>query len=475
MNPVDMIRIGRAGTGKTHDLVRAAAESESPVCLAFTHRAVNVMRRKLREAGISGVEVRTLHSLVYAPSSGSGREAAVARWAALTPERRKEILDRDDVRSEQDALDVVRDEELTFVATGKEHEYASIFVDEASMLTETQLSDLIAVAGPATVNVYGDPAQLPPVGEQESALDVLARTYPWSVVEGEKQHRQEGDLLDVANVVRDGGKPFDADGRCWTGWEFDARLLRRADMVLCFQNATRKIVHRCIRAVERRPALPSKGEALTFHDPGGYYRNAEWAIKGTDMTLLEDALPAQCENVPVLLLEGELDDGRVVKVVAHPLGFDAEGPSTKRQVRANAPNMRTEFGGDAVLTVPGSDEPVYAFPTFQDKRGWVPLPRPAWLDYACARTIHKAQGDEAEKVIVVDDFGWLRRRDPDMHRKMMYTAVTRAKERLVIMRPPGRGLRDLDSMATLRATQAALSEQARLSGRAQSASASTAA
>jgi hypothetical protein len=55
---------------------------------------------------------------------------------------------------------------------------------------------------------------------------------------------------------------------------------------------------------------------------------------------------------------------------------------------------------------------------------------PHQFDYGYAITAHKAQGSEYDKVLVFEeDFPW-----GDEHRRWLYTAVTRAREKLIIVR-----------------------------------------
>jgi exodeoxyribonuclease-5 len=56
---------------------------------------------------------------------------------------------------------------------------------------------------------------------------------------------------------------------------------------------------------------------------------------------------------------------------------------------------------------------------------------PYHFDYAYAITCHKAQGSEWDKVLVFEE--WYPNTEEE-HRRWLYTAVTRAKEKLVIVR-----------------------------------------
>jgi exodeoxyribonuclease-5 len=53
-----------------------------------------------------------------------------------------------------------------------------------------------------------------------------------------------------------------------------------------------------------------------------------------------------------------------------------------------------------------------------------------WMDWGYARTVHKAQGSEAEDVTVIDDSGAF----GEHRHRHAYTAYTRASERLTVLR-----------------------------------------
>ena len=55
--------------------------------------------------------------------------------------------------------------------------------------------------------------------------------------------------------------------------------------------------------------------------------------------------------------------------------------------------------------------------------------RPQVYDYGYCITCHKAQGSEYDKVLVIEEF-----LKGNEHARWLYTAATRAKEKLVIVR-----------------------------------------
>ena len=58
-------------------------------------------------------------------------------------------------------------------------------------------------------------------------------------------------------------------------------------------------------------------------------------------------------------------------------------------------------------------------------------PRVLTMDYGYALTVHKAQGSQWKNIILYDDgFG---KRDPNVRRRWLYTAITRAEHQLYIL------------------------------------------
>ena len=68
-----------------------------------------------------------------------------------------------------------------------------------------------------------------------------------------------------------------------------------------------------------------------------------------------------------------------------------------------------------------------------NKDNWKAFPeisRALEFDYGYAITAHKAQGSQFEKIVVFDE--WLG--DKEYHNRWLYTSVTRASQKLVIVK-----------------------------------------
>jgi exodeoxyribonuclease V len=159
---------GYAGSGKTtlmQQFARAVKKlGLSIVLTAPTHKAVAVLARKLAEAGISGVECRTIHSLLsLKPQVHADRQIFVRN------KRADPVMD-----------DVV-------------------VIDECSMVGEDLMAHIRRHLPLSFVLFVGDPAQLPPVGEVASqTFGTKARSHLDTIV------RQGADnpILQAAQAIR---------------------------------------------------------------------------------------------------------------------------------------------------------------------------------------------------------------------------------------------------------------------------------
>lgn len=258
-----------------------------------------------------------------------------------------------------------------------------IVIDECSMVDEELGRDLLSFG--VKLLVLGDPAQLPPVKGggffTEAEPDIMLTDV----------HRQACDnpIIRLSMAVREGGRlPLGDHGaaRIIDRREIDAAAVLDADQVLVGLNRTRRLYNRRIRELMGyRDPYPAAGEKLVC------LRNVK--SKG--------------------LLNGGL---WTVKRLHAPskgrLRFDLvpEEEPARKSVRVRVP--AAFFDGDE------ADIP------FAERRGVEEF------DYGYALTVHKAQGSQWDHVILFDESGAFRE-----HRdRWLYTGITRAAERLTLVR-----------------------------------------
>lgn len=246
-----------------------------------------------------------------------------------------------------------------------------LLLDECSMINEAMAFDMIKTG--AKIIACGDPGQLPPVEGKQffTTPNITLRTI----------HRQalESPIIRQAHAVRQ-GKPYESDGdkfRVIKHGQLSNAEKSDADIVLCWTNATRRAVNRHMRAL--------RGFQMTPHpqvgEPVLCLRNApEYGIfNGGIYTLLEPFM----EMDTSIVLEVE---GRAVTIP-----------------EVNFEGMKSGLGHGRKATT--------------------------WFDFGYALTVHKAQGSEWDNVILIDEY-----RRQEQRKEWLYTAITRAADKITIIR-----------------------------------------
>lgn len=427
--------LGRAGTGKTRllaELVAAltavgvemvAPEDEyrrqrsrrSLAVLAPTNKAAAVLRGR-------GVPATTIHRILYTPLYHPDYERLADWLAGKTARPNLEAvpaaaLDRAEAfyalhKSVPGALAMAGLRGSDFI-TGWKRRESSLdigFVDEASMLDDRMLGDLEALFG--LLVLFGDPAQLPPVGQGATMVfDAMPETARLPL---QRIHRQaEGNpILGLAQALADPGLDFRDferlvehasrhDDRVRLAERADADAMARAP-ILVWRNATRV---RLIDAFRRGHDAPESallpGEPLVCDGlelpPQNRNRRAELEARG----LVKGAQA-------IYLGPGK----RPGFSRLHVVGAEEPGVSAATIIR---------------LEAPGRDEPVVVSAA---RMG-------AGFVHGAAVTIHKAQGSQWPEVQVFapDLFAAARsgrvEAGAELWRRLAYVAITRAEERLV--------------------------------------------
>lgn len=389
---------GYAGTGKTTLMNFLLDEIGGATCATMTGKAMNVLKRKVGDKA----KCRTIHNLLYKPTGYQERELvekreglAQAVHAEQDPNRVSEMLrEISTLDAKLNALSFTRNEE-------EEGSAGLIVVDEASMLSKHVLDDLVDLGRP--VLLVGDDMQLPPV-QGKSVFEQLGVDARLTEV-----HRQalESPILALATAIRQGDQ---AVVDSWRKFPFDAGMAARADKVLCYMNKTRHNINRMLRQAHGFSGdFPVKGDKLICtHNVRGYSM-----INGGEAVATSDFATEQVRGKT--LGHGEIryedNDPAEFRVSLEQFAKHYLDPDRNREHRARIDE----------LTVPRMDD------RFGDVR---------FFDYGYAVTVHKAQGSEYEKVFLYDDAAWLAKKPggKTQRQRWLYTAVTRAKEKLAWVR-----------------------------------------
>lgn len=259
-----------------------------------------------------------------------------------------------------------------------------IVVDECSMVDEALGRDLLSFGKP--VLVLGDPAQLPPVKGGGFFTDAEPDVMLSEV------HRQAADnpIIRLSMIVRDGGRLTAGSygsARVIGRDAVDPGLVTGADQVLVGLNRTRRAYNRRLRELfGRSDPAPEPGDKLVClrNDRAkGLLNGGLWTVK-TRRAMRKGKL------VFDLVPEEDNSGAKPLRVRVLPAFFE---------------------GGEDALP-------------------WAQRRESDEFDYGYALTVHKAQGSQWDEVVLFDESGAF----PEHRNRWLYTGITRAAERLVIVR-----------------------------------------
>ena len=429
--------VGKAGSGKTMllanlyralkaagvDVVSADYEGRrrkdrrTLAVLAPTNKAASVLR-------LRGVPATTIHRILYTPLYDPQYER-IAEWlAGQAPRPAVEgltelALDRahafyQQVSSIPGALAAAGLRGSDFIKGWKRREEPQDvgFVDESSMLDERQLDDLREIF--PTLVLFGDPAQLAPVGGAgragEMVFDKLAESRRLTL---HRIHRQAEDnpILDLAHALGDERLGFD---------EFEAMVLaasKRDDRVVWAERVNSDMMARSPVLVWRNVTRIKLIQA---------FRSAH----GCPQDALMPGEPLICDGIELPL-----------KHRKKRIDLEARGLIKGAQVIYLGPGSRDGF---ARLHVVGAEDPQVSAAAIikiekpDEEEPFIPSAArmgAAFL-HGSAVTIHKAQGSQWEEVQVFapDLFAAAQagRSEAGMPlwKRLAYVAITRAEKRL---------------------------------------------
>lgn len=367
---------GYAGTGKTTMAMKLAEQCGGLAFFAaFTGKAASVMRSK------GCPNASTIHRLIYKPQPKS--ELRLIELRGHLEELRQEApINQIAVdKTLQEIKDIEQDLKRPAFTLNfdSDLQHAKLLVvDECSMVNEEIGRDLLSFNVP--ILVLGDPAQLPPVGGggffTDGQPDILLTEI----------HRQAQDspIIRLATAVREGrgiSPGVYGDSLVVHRSKLDPATVMDHDQILVGRNATRKSCNARAREIL----------GFTNHLPEE-----------------EDKLVCLRNDHKIGLLNGELwDTLHSVVIDNDTLGLTIQNQDSEQEL--NLEVHRHHFEGREL----GYWEKLQAHE----------------FDYGYALTTHKAQGSQWDNVLVFDESGCFRQD----RRKWLYTAITRAAERVTVV------------------------------------------
>lgn len=292
--------------------------------------------------------------------------------------------------------------------------YKVIIVDEISMLPKT-MWDLL-LSHHKYVIACGDPFQLPPVDPNENN-HVLDK--PHIFLDEIMRQAQDSEIIRLSMWVRE-GKPLGQfpvvkeQVQILRPYELIPEMYDWADQTLCASNKRRIEINNKVRERQGRGATPEIGDkiiGLTNH----------WDFTSTDgLWPLTNGCIGTITNYQIV-----------------PYNYPSFIYNKQLQYMftgMDIPNGRFEsipIDYDALITGTPAFDNKQAFRMNSFARNSDALEAPYYFAYAYAITVWKAQGSEWDKVLLIEEAHPF---DTLEHQKYLYTGITRASEKLVVIR-----------------------------------------
>ncbi len=344
----------------------------------------------------------------------------------------------------------------------------TIIVDEASMLTENQLGALLdAIKGVERIIIVGDPRQLPPIGAGRPFVDIVTRLTPDSIdaifpkvatgyTELTVSRRQDGVNREDLQLAQwfSGRETGPGDDHIFSiksagaaspylrfvTWDFQAELQDKVFQILVEElklkgtddekgfgvyiggrlNGDLVYFNRgCAETVEKWQLLtPIRGGI-----PGvdNINRKIHEVFRANTIAYANSRYPKISRPLgPAGIIYGD----KVINIVNHShSGYPKD--KALHYIANGEIGVAVDFGQTKYLNVEFSSQPGVSYGFTRKHFGEEKDPT---LELAYAITVHKSQGSEFDLVILIlPDPCWL------LSRELLYTALTRQKNRVVIL------------------------------------------
>jgi exodeoxyribonuclease-5 len=294
-----------------------------------------------------------------------------------------------------------------------EIEYKVIVIDEVSMLPKP-MWDLLMKH-----NIYilatGDPGQLPPVNPED---DNHMLDNPHVFLDEIMRQAQDSEIIRLSMHIREGLplSTFGCEGQqvqIFDKTQVVSGMYDWADQILCATNAQRTKINNFVRQQKGFGSEPEVGDkVISLRNHWDFASSSgDWALTNGSIGTIEYMterpiwVPKYIYDkgpIPYLFTDVVLDDGD--KFNSIPIDYNSlkNGEMTLNPKQTYMLNRQKDL-----------------------------LDAPYEFAYAYAITCHKAQGSEWNKVLVFEE--WF----PNVaeeHKRWLYTAATRASEKLVIIK-----------------------------------------
>ena len=288
--------------------------------------------------------------------------------------------------------------------------YKIVVVDEVSMVPDSMIQQLFKYS--VYILALGDPFQLPPIHKDDvnTLLD-----KPHVFLDEIMRQAQESEIIRVSMDIREGKDLSLFDGKevkIYEPKDFSESMLLWADQVLVGTNATRISLNNTMRRLLGREGGPQDGDKVIClrNEWDIIANNGDPLVNGT-IGYLKDSYSSYV-TFPRMLYNGKFDVLNSKFVSDSGAEFDSINMDKKM-----------------IMTGEKCCDFKTAWKIQQNRAHAYKMPKE--FTYGYAITGHKAQGSQWEKVLIVEErFPF----DKTEHARWLYTCLTRAEEKAVIIR-----------------------------------------
>lgn len=290
-------------------------------------------------------------------------------------------------------------------------EYKIVIVDEVSMLPKDMWQRLLSH------NVYilgcGDPGQLPPINPDD---DNHVLDHPHVFLDEIMRQAQESEIIRLSMHIREGKSldTFSASNKqvmLVRPQEVTTGMYEWADQIICATNARRNAINKTMREIKGFGPEPQKGDKIiSLRNHWDDFSTSGNALTNGTIGFLEDY------TTQSIWLPSYISNERLKVVNAGMITEDGD----------RFPWLIMDY--NALTTGEKALSPKQEFQMNQSKR----CPdAPYEFVYGYAITGWKAQGSEWNKVLAFEEHFPF---DKETHLRFLYTVVTRASEKLVLVK-----------------------------------------
>ena len=318
-----------------------------------------------------------------------------------------------------------------------------IVIDEMSMVDLSTINGLLdALTKSCQIILVGDPDQLLPIGSggiwqilQEKETKTNFQT---NSVKLTKSYRNKGDIALLRNILKDKG--VDAF------WQL-LSMKEDSTNTLHYLSSLKSVPDPVVRTlVSYRKKLKELTENCINYIPDEAWQSSMIEV---DQSVEIQKLFKFIDNL-LILCPQRYGPWGVKKIHEFLLGkrFEKEvhkwGEGTPIMAKSNQPEIGLA-NGDVGIIIGNGEKRRFLFNVFSEEQRLVTrLINPSRLnryDAAYAMTIHKAQGSEADQVLLLwpstskvsEENSLIKFYSDDYEKRMLYTAITRAKKQLLVI------------------------------------------